>query len=338
MNKKGGSSVSDSFKAAGANVARGVADTAGAVGKIASSVSTNTAELVDIGGKTAVGVSGNTGKALTAAAGTAARTVETVENLSARLENYTKEAQKQAQNENETATFKIKNANDVEKAKIEADRQAKLQKIEYDLVRKQQETAAEQERLLADLSANQRQEYLKTEENKQKMNEAYYYGFTKKNPGSRDTGSIAKWFGLGKWCTSYIPKTFVKTDNTGDTGDTGNIDIIFPEQLPNGTRPYFISAIHGGTLKPITISFTTENYTWLGQRYRRDVPVIKYKNAQNDDVTLTGTMDYYEIKFLCPTTSKGGRRKTNKRRRNRKTNRRTNSRTYKRRKTYKRRC
>jgi hypothetical protein len=324
MNKKGGSSVGDSFKEAGTNVARGVADTVGAAGKIASSVSTNTADLVDIGGKTAVGVSGNTGKALTAAAGTAAKTVETVENLSARLENYTKEAQKQAQIENETATFEIKNANDVEKAKIEADRQAKLQKIEYDLVRKQQETAAEQERLLADLSANQRQEYLKTEENKKKMNEAYYYGFTKKNPGSRDTGSIPKWFGLGKWCTSYIPKTFVKE------GNTGNIDIIFPEILPTSTRPYFISAINRDTGQPITISFKTEDYTWFGQRYRRDVPVIKYKDEQNNDVELKGTMDYYEIKFLCPTTSRGGRskrRRTNRRRTNRrKTNRRRTNR------------
>jgi hypothetical protein len=319
MNKKGGS-VSDAFKQAGTDLGVGVANTVGAAGKIASSVSENTAGLVDIGGKTAVGVAGNTGKALTAAAGTAARTVETVENLSARLENYTKEAQKQAQDANETATFKIKNANDVEKAKIEANRQAELQKIEYDLVRKQQETAAEQERLLADLSANQRQEYLKTEENKKKMNEAYYYGFTKNNPGSRDTGSIAKWFGLGKWCTSYIPKTFVKE------GNTGNIDIIFPEILPTETRKYFINAINDDTGQPITISFKTENYTWLGRSYRREVPVIKYKDEQNNDVELKGTMDYYEIKFLCPTTSRGGRskrRRTNRRRTNR---RRTNQR------------
>jgi hypothetical protein len=191
-------------------------------------------------------------------------------------------------------------------------------------VRKQQETAAEQERLLADLSANQRQEYLKTEENKKKMNEAYYYGFTKKNPGSRDTGSIFKWFGLGKWCTSYIPKTFVKE------GNTGNIDIIFPEILPTSTRPYFISAINRDTGQPITISFKTEDYTWFGQRYRRDVPVIKYKDEQNNDVELKGTMDYYEIKFLCPTTSRGGRskrRRTNRRRTNRrKTNRRRTNR------------
>jgi hypothetical protein len=321
-------SVSDALKNAGKSL---VVST----GKIVASASTNAAELVDIGGQTAVGVAGNTGKALTAAAGTAARTVETVENLSARLENYTKEAQKQARIDNETATIMKEKKDDVTRAKIEADRQAKLQKIEYDLVRKQQETAAEQERLLADLSANQRQEYLKTEENKKKMNEAYYYGFTKNNPGSRDTGSIAKWFRLGKWCTSYIPKTFVKE------GNTGNIDIIFPEILPTGTRTYFINAINDDTKQPITISFKTENYTWLGRSYRREVPVIKYKDEQNNDVELKGTMDYYEIKFLCPTTSRGGRskrRRTNRRRTNRRrTNRRrTNRRRTNRRRTYKR--
>jgi hypothetical protein len=290
----------------------------GAAGKVASSASNiavtagQTAEgLATVVKDTSIGVVSNSGKALTAAAGTAAKTVETVENLSARLENYTKEAQKQAQIKNETATFEIKNANDVDKAKIEADRQAKLQEIQNDLERKQKETAAEQERMLAELSANQTQEYLKTEENKKKMNEAYYYGFTKNNPGSRDTGSIPKWFGLGKWCTSYIPKTFVKTDNTG------NIDIIFPEQPPTGTRPYFISAINRDTGEPITISFKTENYTWFGKSYRREVPVIKYKDEQNNDVELKGTMDYHEIKFVCPTTNRGGRskrRRTNRRR------------------------
>jgi len=327
MRQRGGD-IGQKAKDAGEAVFGGVLDATTASGKLVTSASNiavtagQTAEgLATVVKDTSIGVTSNTGKALTAAAGTAAKTVETVENLSARLENYTREAQKRAQIENETATFEKKNANDVEKAKIEADRQAKLQKIKFDLEREQQETAAEQERMLAELSANQTQEYLKTEENKKKMNEAYYYGFTKNNPGSRDTGSIPKWFGLGKWCTSYIPKTFVKTDNTG------NIDIIFPEQPPMGTRPYFISALNRDTGEPITISFKTENYTWLGRSYRREVPVIKYIDEQNNDVELKGTMDYHETKFVCPTTSRGGRSKRRKTNRRRRTNRiRTNRR------------
>ena len=124
---------------------------------------------------------------------------------------------------------------------------------------------------------------------------------------------------FSKWCFSYIPKTFVKTDNTDV------IDIFFPEQLPTGTRTYFISAINGATGQPITISFKSKNNNWLGRNYRTEVPVIKYKDEQNNDIELEGTIDYQQIWFICPTTNRGGRR----RRTNKKTNRRTNRRRTK---------
>lgn len=321
----------DKLKTGAIKVVGSVGDVMGAAGDITSSTANTASQLVDVTGKTAVGVTSNTGKALTAAAGTAAKTVETVENLSARLENYTKEAQKQAQIENETATFETQNANDVEKAKIEADRQNKIQKIQFDLEREQKKTEAEQKRLLADLSASQTQSYLDTQDNISKQQKAYYYGFTKNNPGSNDTGFKKSNMPFSKWCFSYIPKTFIKTDNTGV------IDIIFPEQIPTGTRVYFINAINRNTGQPITISFKSKNNNWLGRNYRTEVPVIKYKDEQNNDVELEGTIDYQQIWFICPTTNRGGRRRrTNKNkhtnRRHGRTNRRkTNKRSIRRR-------
>jgi len=322
----------------------------GTAGKVVTSAADATAsaantgkEIVEITGETVIGVGKNTGKALTAAAGTVKQTLLAVEDLSERFRNNTKEATKRALIVNEAATFETKNTQKANMAnsdsntqiklqQIEADRQTKIQKINFDLVLKQKETEEQQKRMLAKLTTEQTQAYLETEENNKKINEAYYYGFTNNNPGSRDTGSKPKWFWTGKWCTSYIPKTFVKANNAG------TIDIIFPEQTPTGTRPYFISAINRNTGQPITISFKTENYTWFGSSYRREVPVIKYKDEQNNDVELNGTMDYHEITFVCPTTNRGGRskrRRTNKRRTNkRRTNRR---RTNKRRKTYRKR-
>jgi hypothetical protein len=337
------SNVGQKAKDAGEAVFGGVFDATKAVGKITSSTAdaavsaANTGKiLVDVTGETAIGVVSNSGKALTAAAGTAAKTVETVENLSARLENYTKEAQKQAQIKNETATFEIKNANDVDKAKIEADRQAKLQEIQNDLERKQKETAAEQERLLADLTANQTQAYLDTTDNISKQQNAYYYGFTKNNPRSRDTGFKKSSMPFSKWCYSYIPNSFLKSDNTGV------IDIIFPEQPPTGTRSYEISAIDKVTRQPITITFRTYiKKNWFRKIYKEELPVIIYNYNQDNEKEVEGIMDYHQIWFVCPTTNRGGRRRrTNKRRTNkRRTNRRTNrrQRTNKRRTTNRRR-
>ena len=332
-NKNVGQEFTDATK----KLATGTANTLGAAGQLATSVSNiaitsgqigeslanTTKDVVEQGGIAAVGITTNTGKALTAAAGTAAKTVETVENLSARLENYTKEAQKQAQIENETATLKTQNANNVDRAKIEADRQAKIQEIQNDLERKQKETAAEQERLLADLTANQTQAYLDTTDNINKQQNAYYYGFTKNNPGSRDTGFKKSSIPFSKWCYSYIPNSFLKSDNTGV------IDIIFPEQVISGTRPYEISALNRRTKEPITVTFrTVQKKNWIGQPYRGEVTVIKYMDEQNNNIELEGTMDYHKIWFVCPTTNRGGRRRrTNKRRTNkRRTNRRTNRR------------
>lgn len=331
------SSIGQKAKDAGEAVAGGVFDATKAVGRITSSTAdaavsaANTGKiLVDVTGETAIGIVSNTGAAATAAVGTVKQTLLAVEDLSERVRNNTKEATKRALIVNEAATFETKNTQKANMAnsdaktqiklqEIEADRQTKIQKIAYELIKKQEEIAAEQKRMLAKLTTEQTQAYLETEENNKKINEAYYYGFTKDNPGSRDTGSKPKWFWSGKWCTSYIPKTFVKANNAG------TIDIIFPEQTPTGTRPYFISAINRNTGQPITISFKTENYTWFTKSYRREVPVIKYKDEQNNDVELEGTMDYHEITFVCPTTSRGGRRRrTNKRRTNK---RRTNKRS-----------
>ena len=347
MRQRGGD-IGEKAQSALTAVGEGVLDATKAVGKITSSTAdaaasaANTGKiLVDVTGETAIGVGKNTGKALTAAAGTAAKTVETVENLSARLENYTKEAQKQAQIANETATFETQNAQKANMAnsdattqtklqQIEADKQKKLQKITFDLEREQKETAAEQERMLAELNANQTQAYLDTTENINKQKKAYYYGFTNNNPGSNDTGYKPKFFSFGKWCYSYIPKTFVKANNAG------NIGIIFPEELPRGTRPYFISAINRDTGQPITISFKTINYIWARQTYMKDVPVIKYKDEQNNDVELEGTIYYHEMTFLCPTTIRGGKRsRTNKRRRTYRRSR-TNKRRTNRRRTNRR--
>lgn len=339
------SSIGQKAKDAGEAVFGGVFDATKAVGKITTSVSNiaktsgqigeslanTTKDVIEQGGIAAVGITTNTGKALTAAAGTAAKTVETVENLSARLENYTKEAQKQAQIKNETATFEIKNANDVDKAKIEADRQAKLQEIQNDLERKQKETAAEQERLLADLTANQTQAYLDTTDNISKQQNAYYYGFTKNNPRSRDTGFKKSSMPFSKWCYSYIPNSFLKSDNTGV------IDIIFPEQVISGTRSYEISALDKVTRQPITITFRTYiKKNWFRQSYKEELPVIIYNYNQDNEKEVEGIMDYHQIWFVCPTTNRGGRR----RRTNKKTNRRlrTNKRrTNKRRRTNRRR-
>ena len=338
--------VGQKFTEATKTLATGTADILGAAGQLATSVSNiaktsgqigeslanTTKDVVEQGGIAAVGITTNTGKALTAAAGTAAKTVETVENLSARLENYTKEAQKRAQIKNETATFEIKNANDVDKAKIEADRQAKLQEIQNDLERKQKETAAEQERLLADLTANQTQAYLDTTDNISKQQNAYYYGFTKNNPRSRDTGFKKSSMPFSKWCYSYIPNSFLTSDNTGV------IDIIFPEQPPTGTRSYEISALDKVTRQPITITFRTYiKKNWFRQIYKEELPVIIYNYNQDNEKEVEGIMDYHQIWFVCPTTNRGGRRRRTNRRRTNRRQRTNKRRTNKRRKTYRKR-
>ena len=332
----------------------------GTAGKVVSSAADATASaantgkiLVDVTGKTVVGITSNTGAAATAAVGTVKQTLLAVEDLSERFRNNTETSKKLAQKENETALVEKQNAQKADMAnsdantqiklqQIEADRQTKIQKINFDLVLKQKETEEQQKLLLSKLTTEQTQAYLETEENKKKIKEANYYGFTKNNPGSRDTGFKKSNMPFSKWCYSYIPNTFVKSDNTG------LIEIYFPDQdqeqeqvqQPKVTRSYEISALNRITKEPITITFRiVQKKNWIGQPYRGEVPVIKYMDKENNNVEFEGTIDYHKIWFVCPITSTGGRRlRTNKRRTNkRRTNkRRTNRRRPNKRRTNKR--
>ena len=323
-------SVSDAFKQAGKTLAVSFADVVKGTGKMVSSASTNAAELVDIGGKTAVGVSSNAGKAATAAVGTVANTLATVQKLSERLDNYTEEAKQQAQIDNKTATITKEKQDDVTRAKIDSQTQTKIQQIKNDLESKKKEIEFEQARMLSELTAQQKQLYLKSQDNINKQQKAYYYGFTNSNPGPNDTGYISRWYGLSKWCYSYIPQYFVAIDGS-------IIDIDFPETLPPGQRSQNISAINSSTRQNITIGFETQSQTdWKGKPYHLQLPVIKFQESNDKTTTLFGKMNYTLIWFLCPTTNRGGkRRRTNKRRTN--LRRRTNKgRTNRRRRTYKR--
>ena len=87
----------DKIKTGTIKVVGSVGDVMGAAGDITSSTANAASQLVATTGTTAVNITSNTGQVLTAATSTVAKTLQTVENLSARLENYTKEAQKQAQ-------------------------------------------------------------------------------------------------------------------------------------------------------------------------------------------------------------------------------------------------
>jgi hypothetical protein len=348
------SDVGEAFEQAGKTLAVSFADVVKGTGKMVSSASTNAAELVDIGGKTAVGVSSNAGKAATAAVGTVANTLATVQKLSERLDNYTEEAKQQAQIDNKTATITKEKQDDITRAKIDSQTQTKIQQIKNDLESKKKEIELEQARMLSELTAQQKQLYLKSQDNINKQQKAYYYGFTNSNPGPNDTGYISRWYGLSKWCYSYIPQYFEasKKKNIDIIIDIDiTIDIDFPETLPSGQRSQNISAINSSTnsstQQNITIGFETQSQTdWKGKPYHLQLPVIKFQESNDKTTTLFGKMNYTLIWFLCPTTSRGGRskrrrtnrRRTNRRRTNRRrTNRRrTNRRRTNRRRTYKR--
>ena len=265
-----------------------------------------------------VRVTGNIGES---ALGTLESTVKTVEHLSDRVEDYANEAAKQAHDENVTATLKNKNANEAQRAKNDAELQIKLQKIDNNLEKEKQKIEADQKRILNELTANQKLAYLESDDNIRKQNLARYYGFTKKKPTSNDIGSTTNWLGLSDWCSSYIPQKFVTVDNNVKNV----IDIIFPEELLEGPRPHYISAINRKTGQPIQITFETIiEDRWYGDK-EKEVTIIKYKDEQNNDVEKQGKIKYHEIGFLC--LNKGGRRRnkrTNKRKNKNSKNRKTN--------------
>lgn len=317
MNKKGGS-VSDAFKQAGTNVAVGVADTVGAAGQIASSVS-----------KTAVGVTENLGKVATSGTQIVSSTVGTIATTTQRMENSTKEmALRRAEIEREkTAAQKGKTAEQI--AQIEANTKIQLLNIQNEYDEQQAKLKLEQEQKLDKLNSQQTQQLLNQKDNTNKQQKAYYYGFTKSNPGPNDTGYKKSSVPFSEWCYSYIPQYFVVSDGS-------IIDIDFPEILPTGQRSPYISAINKSTQQKITIGFETQAQTdWKGKQYYLQVPVIKFQKSNNETTTVFGKMYYTLIWFVCDTYNGGKRRRTNKRRTN--LRRRTNKgRTNRRRRTYKR--
>ena len=324
-----GGSIFDAFKDAGEKIAKGTAtllgtggdvlDSAGNIistsGKIAESTFNTTKQLVDVTGKIGVtalnttnDVTNKSGQAVTSAVGTVAAAVGIVEDYSERLGDYVEQGKEQAIIKNKTATFKIQNASEVKKVEIEASREIEVQKIKNDLEVAQQKTEATQKRILQELTATQMQEYLTSQDNIIKQNQARYYGFTNDNPSSNDIGYITKWLGLSNWCSSFIPQKFVISDND-------IIDIIFPDILLEGPRPHYINAINKKTGQPITITFKTiTKRNFFGRKYYTEVALIKYNDGQDNDVEIEGKIKYHEIVFLC--RSNGGRkRKTNKKRR-----------------------
>jgi hypothetical protein len=66
--------------------------------------------------------------------------------------------------------------------------------------------------------------------------------------------------------------------------------------------------INRDTGQPITISFKTENYTWFGKSYRREVPVIKYKDEQTTGIVYAtnSTHDVYIVKHISNDAKKQG--------------------------------
>ncbi len=319
MNNKGGS-VSDAFKQAGTNVAVGIADTVGSVGQIASSVS-----------NTAVGVTDSAGKAAVAGVQIVSSTVGAIATTTQRMENSTKEmALRRAEIERQK-TAQQKGKTEAEIAQIEANTKIQLLKIQNDYDEQQARLKLEKEQKLDKLNSEQTQQLLNQKDNTIKQQKAYYYGFTKSDPTPINTGYKKSSVPFSEWCYSYIPQYFV-------TNEGSIIDIVFSETFPTGQRSQNIIAINKATGGNIAIGFETQaQKDWKGKSYYLQVPVIKFQESNSETKTVFGKMYYTLIWFVCPTTNRGGRRRTNKRS-NKKTNRRrTNSRTYKRRKTYKRR-
>jgi len=305
----------DSAKNAGVKLGQGILATVGATGNVLSSAS----DIVSSASNTAAKLVAVSGNSLTAAASTVAHIVNTVESLSARLAVVTKESQIQAQRENELATFESFNRNEVQKKQIETNRQLALQEIELKFQRDKADIEGEQKLLLDQITAYQQQTYLNTAENKRKLGLAHYFGFKTKKPGVSDTGYQNKMFGFSNWCESYLPNTFVKTGNEGN--NEGNIDIIFPETLPDGIRQEKMKAIDGAG-QEIEIFFRSKQIPYRFRKGWETVNslVIRYPG---DNRVIDGTMYFRQIVFLCPKTTGGRKRRTNKRKTNR---RRTNRR------------
>jgi hypothetical protein len=318
MNKKGGS-VNDAFKQAGTNVAVGVADTVGAAGKIASSVS-----------NTAVGVTENLGKTATSGTQIVSSTVGAIATTTQRMENSTREMASRRAEIERGKTAAQKGKTEAEIAQIEANTKIRLLNIQNEYNKQQAILKLEQEQELYKLNTQQTQQLLNQKDNTNKQQKAYYYGFTKSNPGPNDTGYKKSNMPFSKWCYSYIPQYFVANDGSF-------IDIDFSETLPTGQRSQYISAINKQTGQKITIGFETQSITnMFKQVVFVQMPVINYNDENGINKKVNGKMYYTLIWFLCPTTNRGGRkRRTNKRKTN--LRRRTNMRTNKRLKTYKRR-
>lgn len=305
----------DSTKNAGVKLGQGILATVGATGdvlssasKMVSSASNTTADLVEV-----------SGKSLTSAVSIVSNVVQTVESLSARLADVTKESQIQAKSAYKVATTKSLAADDVQKKQIELDRIKEMEKIELKFQRDKADIEGEQKLLLDQITAVQQQTYLNTAENKRKLGLAHYFGFKTKKPGVSDTGYQNKMFGFSNWCESYLPNTFVKTGNEGN--NEGNIDIIFPETLPDGIRQEKMKAIDGAG-QEIEIFFRSKQIPYRFRKGWETVNslVIRYPG---DNRVIDGTMYFRQIVFLCPKTTGGRKRRTNKRKTNR---RRTNRR------------
>ena len=313
MGSTGTNTLFDVAKESGEDLGKGILSTVGATGKALSSASS----IVSSASNTAAKLVAVSGNSLTAAASTVAHIVNTVESLSARLAVVTKESQIQAQHENELATIESLNATDVKKKQIETKRQIALQEIELKFQRDKAKIEGEQNRLLSEITDDQQQTYLNTEENKRKLGLARYFGFKTKNPGVSDTGYKNKMFGFSKLCKSYLPNTFVKS------GNEGNIDISFPEILPKGIRQDNMNAIDKNTGASIEIFFRSKQIpnSFGSGSNTTDVLSIRYPG---DNQAIDGKMEKFrEILFVCPKTTGGRKRRTNKRKTNR---RRTNRR------------
>jgi len=333
-----GGDISQSAKNAGTAVIEGglqVVESSGQImgyaGKIGSDTAKTAAGLVNVAGDTSVKIASGLGDAAGKATEIVSSTVGAVAITTQRMENSTKEmALRRAEIERQK-TAEQKGKTEAEIAQIEANTKIQLLNIQNGYDEQQQRLKLEQEQKLDKLNSEQTQQLLNQKDNTNKQNKAYYYGFTKSNPTPIDTGYKNSSVPFSEWCYSYIPQYFV-------TNEGSIIDISFSETFPTDQRPQNIIAINKATGQNIIIGFETQpQKDWKGKLYYLQVPVIKFQESNGETKTLFGKMYYTLIWFICNTTNRGGRRKTNKRRRNRKTNRRTYSRTYKRRKTYKRR-
>jgi len=307
--------ISDSAKAAGINLAVGVADTVGAAGKIASSVS-----------NTAVGVTSSLGDAATSGVKIVSSTVGTIATTTQRMENSTKEmALRRAEIERQK-TAAQKGKSEAEIAQIEANTKIQLLNIQNDYDEQQARLKLEKEQKLDKLNSEQTQLLLNQKDNTNKQQKAYYYGFTKSNPTPIDTGYKKSSTPFSKWCYSYIPQYFV-------TNEGSIIDISFSETFPTGQRSQNIIAINKATGENIIIGFETQSITNMFKQVSfLQMPVINYNDENGSNKKVNGKMYYTLIWFVCPTTNRGGRkRRTNKRKTN------LRRRTNRRRKTYKRR-